>query len=103
MTSLLIVRPLMSTLADIIEDHGLPDEAAMLRVLIDETYRELPMKKAAPRARKVTADIRDRVKEFVPKHLNMTNRDIGAAFNIDGGRITEIMQGKYDHLERLAL
>ena len=39
------------------------------------------------------AGIRDQVRAFVLANPNMPNRDIGRVFNIDGGRVSEILHG----------
>jgi len=72
--------------------------------VLEFIWREMPrkpaQKQARATARRMTAEIRDAVKEYVAGNMNVTNRAIGRHFNIDGGRVSEIMQGKYDDLKR---
>jgi len=62
-----------------------------LPLMIREQYFRQPV---APTARKVTPQIAAEVKDYVDKHPNVTFREVGRLFHIDGGRVSEIMNGK---------
>lgn len=68
--------------------------AARLYELIDDTYRNSPVKKAAATARKMTNEIADEVIDYAAAHPEMSNRQIGRHFGIDGGRVSEALTGK---------
>lgn len=68
--------------------------AARVYALSNELFRRPSVKKAGPRSARITPVLRARVREFVANNPNMANRDIGRVFNIDGGRVSEILAGK---------
>lgn len=61
-------------------------------------YRQLrnrpPVKKARPRAHPVTPAVAQAVWEFYRANPHAINREIGRRFNIDAGRVSEILAGK---------
>lgn len=85
------LRDLMTT-----EDFD-ADEVLILADQIDalarETIRRSSGKRAAPTARRLTPELADRIRAFVERHPDMTNREIGARFGVDGGRVTDAMLG----------
>lgn len=67
---------------------------AELRDLADETKRRPPVKRAPCAARGITPALARRVRAYVAAHPRKPNREIGAHFGIDGGRVSEILAGK---------
>lgn len=62
-------------------------------------YRRKPIKPyARAKAKKVTAEYRDAVKQHAKVEPFMSHRERGQLFGMDGGRISEILQGDYDEL-----
>ncbi len=74
-----------------INDLGL----ALGLMVRDDYLRQAPVKHS-----RVTKEIRDAVKRDLadPSLAKRSRDDIGRRHNIDGGRVTEIHQGKYDKL-----
>lgn len=83
-------------IVDIAQQVGLlfPDVARELRALAEETKRRPPVRKAKPRARGITDEVRDRVRAFAANHPSMSMREIGQRHDIDQGRVSEILAGK---------
>lgn len=73
-----------------------------ISLALDLTYRTSSGKakgKPGPVV-KITAELRDAVKEYVAKHPRMRNRNVARQFRLgEGGRVTEILQGMYDGLK----
>lgn len=80
------VREELKRLAD---EHGIP----RLRELAEELYRRPAAKRALPRARMMTDELRQRIREYVATHPTMSNRDVGRHFGVDGGRVSEAVNG----------
>lgn len=71
-----------------------PDVATELHALAEETKRRPPVRMAAPRARMVTDEIRERVRTYAHAHPKLSMREIGQRHGIDQGRVSEILAGK---------
>lgn len=69
-------------------------ELPELAELAEETRRQYHGRRAPVRARAVTDTMASRVKEYAEEHPSTPQRDIGQAFGIDGGRVSEILFGK---------
>ena len=64
-----------------------------LRQLADETKRRSFGKRAPKRASRVTPAMAIRVKAFCKANPKISQREVGRMFNIDGGRVNEILHG----------
>lgn len=67
--------------------------AERVHALANETFRRTAKKHARAKARRVTPALREQVRAFAIANPGMPNRDIGREFNIDGGRVSEILHG----------
>jgi hypothetical protein len=67
--------------------------AKELRRLANETKRRKPLHRAKPRARKMTPNLRRQIRRFVAYNPDMSNRQIGRIFKVDGGRVSEAKRG----------
>jgi hypothetical protein len=77
-----------------------PDIADELRAILPLLKRDQHKPRyGRTTAKRVTAAIRDAVKAAVMADPSAPNRDIGRRFGIDGGRVSEIIAGQYDHLD----
>ena len=85
-------------IAEDLDDRGECLVAFRLRIVELRMWRKYIKTRAKPTARRVTANIRDDVLEYLEEFPETSNRDIGRVFGIDGGRVTEILQGKYRKL-----
>lgn len=65
-----------------------------LAELAEETRRQYHGRRAPVRAQAVTEDVVEDVKRFAAEHPKTPQREIGRAFGIDGGRVSEILFGK---------
>lgn len=94
--SIIDVRADMVALAELLDSGECSRHAAAAKLhqLADDTYRNPAVKKAAPTARKMTDDLAFEVREYARDHQTMSNRQIGRHFGIDGGRVSEAMNGK---------
>jgi hypothetical protein len=69
-----------------------------VREALELMTRQSPIKRAAAMARTMDADLVRKIKATVRRLPNRSNREIGSMFNVDGGRVSEVMNGKWDHL-----
>lgn len=65
-----------------------------LLTLAEELKRRPPVKKAHPISAAMTDNIRDQIRMFATLNPHLTNRAIGNLFNVDSGRVSEILAGK---------
>lgn len=75
-------------------EHADRATPAQIRGWAEELKRRPPVKRASPRARGVTPELAERVRLYALAHPTTPNRDIGHHFDIDGGRVSEILAGK---------
>jgi hypothetical protein len=87
------VREELEAIADSIE-RALPVTALRLRVLAASTRRRFHGRKARAKALHVTEDMAERVRAYCKAHPDLSNREVGRAHGIDGGRVSEILYGK---------
>jgi hypothetical protein len=72
---------------------GQSGEADEILNAVDLMYRRSAIKRAAPRARKITPEISRSVRTYFRENPTASNREIGQRFGIDGGRVSEILHG----------
>lgn len=77
-------------LHELATEHALPELAA----LAEETKRQYHGRRASTRARAVDSDLSEKVQEFARLHPDLPQRDIGRQFEIDAGRVSEILFGR---------
>jgi len=75
------------------------EAAAELHALAEETKRRAPVRDAPPRARRITPEIKGRVRALAARYPKMPIREIGLTLGIDGGRVSEILAGKRGEAE----
>jgi type II secretory pathway component PulC len=68
--------------------------ADRVEVLMAQTRRVYRKPVTRIRARAVTPEIEDAVREYCARNPTMIFREVGLVFNIDGGRVSEIVSGK---------
>ena len=93
--SIIAIRTALWELADELRQHPekhreIADEVTRLA---NASFRRPAKKHARTKATRITPAIRDQVRSFVRANPNMPNREIGRIFNIDGGRVSEIIHG----------
>ena len=69
------------------------DIVVELDLIIPELKRSSPAHRARETHRRVTQRVRDSVVATAKSHPEMNFADIGALYNIDGGRVSEILSG----------
>ncbi|WP_152049035.1 hypothetical protein [Aureimonas psammosilenae] len=87
------IRAALLVLAGDIEGRGLEAQAGKLRVLAEETKRRPPVRRAPARARAVTPDLEDRIRETAGAHPSWSLHEIGAACGVNQGRVSEVLAG----------
>jgi hypothetical protein len=80
--------------------EGALDPLEAIRQALPLMTRDKYLRQAPISRNKVTKEIRDSVKVALanPNFITLSRDQIGRKFNIAGGRVTEIHQGKYDNL-----
>lgn len=75
-----------------------PDEREELHGLIDSTHRVFHGRRAPITHVTPIGDRMEEIKSFARDHPRMSMFDIGRHFDINEGRVSEILSGKRDHL-----
>ena len=84
------IPEIRTRLYELAAKHDLPE----LAQLADETKRQYHGRRAPVRSRPVDDIMAARVRLFARRYPNMPQREIGRRFEIDGGRVSEILYGK---------
>ncbi len=80
-------------------EYGCEPWADRIREIVETAMFRRSTKSRAPvKRRKVTARIRDRVKEDYYENPSDSCDEIGLRYKIDGGRVSEIINGQHDDL-----
>jgi hypothetical protein len=88
------VRADMIVLAADMRAAGFSAWADRLDALAMETVRRKPAKPRAPiSARVATPDLAEEIRAYAKAHPIASYREIGRAFNVDGGRVSEALHG----------
>jgi len=66
-----------------------------LRLALKHMHREQPVRKASPHARHMTREIAQQIRTYAPAHPDECMRTIGRRFGVDGGRVSEALNGKW--------
>lgn len=88
------VRSRLPEIADELQAlaRTLTTRARELRKLEKELYRETGPR-VTPRSQKITAELRSAVVAMKLANPNMSHQEIGGHFNINPGRVSEILRG----------
>ncbi len=70
-----------------------PVTAALLRDILPLMYRRTRVKQARAKARPITPTLARQIRQFAARHPDLPNREIGRVFDVDGGRVSEVLQG----------
>ncbi len=87
------VRGRLLAIADEMAKQGIGDHAAEIRRLAAETKRRPAIKRATARSRRMTPRLRQELRAAAVAHPHLSNRQIGAMFDVDGGRVSEALAG----------
>ena len=60
-------------------------------------YRKPPIRRADPQSAPMTPELAASIKAFAIRNKDMSFQAIGQRFNVNSGRVTEVLQG--EHLE----
>lgn len=77
-------------LRELAEAHNLPE----LSALADELKRRSPVYRGKRSSPRMTPERAIAIKAFCDLYPDMSHREIGKVFNVDGGRVSEILNGK---------
>lgn len=93
--SIIVIRTELWKLADELRKNPSNHIAIANEVtrLANASFRRPAKKHARTKSARITPAIRDQVRAFVLANPDMPNREIGRIFNIDGGRVSEIIHG----------
>lgn len=84
----------MREIAEVIQ-YEFPEEADELIELADELKRRSPAGARAPAtSTPMTPELADEIKEFAADNPGMSQQDVGVVFNVNHGRISEVLKGK---------
>jgi hypothetical protein len=84
----------MRDIAEHIQDE-FPAESNELLELAGELRRRSPTGPRAPAtSTPMTAELADEIREFAEANPTMSQQDVGVVFNVNHGRISEVLKGK---------
>lgn len=69
------------------------DEAQGIRKLVLELKRRTAIKVARAKAQPMTPLLKQSIRAYATAHPEMSHREIGRVFNVDGGRVSEALRG----------
>lgn len=90
------VRKRLSALANDLRDSKTKPVtvARKLDFLVIELWRRKPRKQAAKAIRTpITPELKQEIRTFARKHKNMDQQEIGNHFNVNPGRVSELLSG----------
>jgi hypothetical protein len=64
-------------------------------IIREDLMQRTPMSHAAPRRRTMTKRLAHEILDYKRRHPDMANGEVGDLFNVDGGRVSEILGGRY--------
>lgn len=73
---------------------GRAGAAALLDKLAEETRRRPPVRRAPVKAKRITKELRAQIVVYAHENPAASCQDIGVAFGINSGRVSEILAGK---------
>jgi hypothetical protein len=91
------IPEVMTRIREISEEiHGAyPKEAAELLELAEELRRRSPVGPRAPAtSTPMTPELAEEIREFAKDNPDMSHQEIGGAFNVNHGRVSEAIRGK---------
>jgi hypothetical protein len=83
----------MREISEMIRDT-FPDEADELVYLTEELRRRVPGKRAPATSTSMTPELAEEIKEFAADNPEESHQAIANVFNVNHGRISEILSGK---------
>lgn len=89
--SRLTIPEIRDRLNELAVKHGIPELAVLASATIRETG-DRP--RASPKSRRVTATLAAEIRAYAASHPLASQVEIGAAFNVNQGRISEALSRK---------
>lgn len=91
------VRSELHTVAQAIADGDLDRQAAadQVRALANELHRQRPARKTEPKSQKMTPELAERIRLYAAARPHMSLQQIAVAFNVNAGRVSEAINGKW--------
>lgn len=85
---------------EVLDYHNIQVETRIkLREALSLMYREKHRERKAPaKSRKMTAYIRDMIKQEVTKNPSKDLQTIATELRVNSGRVSEVLAGSFDHL-----
>ena len=88
------VRDYLQDLARDLRAEGSYATAQRIEYAVLNMYRRPPVKRAPRKSANVTPNVRHAIRVLHATDPTLSNREIGAAVNVDGGRVSEELGGK---------
>jgi hypothetical protein len=95
MSNIPLARTRLSVIAADLRRKGCFTEAREIGVIItDLLIREKAIRRAPVRSKSVTPAIKAHIKALAAAHRSMSMDEIGRRAGVDGGRVSEVLNGK---------
>ena len=80
-------------------DSDIMQTRAAVKSALKHMYRDRHKPVQGKRtSQRMTAELRDRIKSMCKHNPEMHTRDVAEKLNVNQGRVTEVLAGKYDEL-----
>lgn len=81
------IPDIRARLRELADEHGIEE----LHDLADETFRNLPVKRASNRSAHLTPELAGEIRQFVKRNPKLHQRDVAQHFNVNPGRVSEAL------------
>ena len=81
------IPEIRARLLEIAEERGIPE----IRELVDEMYRQPPVRRAAVRSPKLTPQLAAAIRRYARANPDMHQQDIANNFGVNHGRVSEAL------------
>lgn len=96
MSDIIKAREILETLVENVETVDKAHMVDAINVALQLMYRKKHKRKKAPRAATpVSVEIRDAVIQCVTENPSISTRELSEKYNVNHGRISEILAGQY--------
>jgi hypothetical protein len=89
-----LIEDLMHDVANGVQ-HSQPELFCKLGMILSRLYRKPPIRKAERHSQPMTPELAAAIRAFANRNQSMPFQTIGQRFNVNAGRVTEVLQGEY--------
>ena len=84
------IPALRERLRELADEHGIDE----LREIADKMYRRSHTRRAPNKSQPLTPELAEAIRDYKETHPDAHQREIGEAFNVNPGRVSEALEGQ---------